>query len=288
MADGTVARLRVIEGIPHRVRGRTSSQPGNMSDRENRELSAPDACPAGIPPLARKRILGDIPVQADGSFYIKVPANTPIQLQALDSDGMALRTCSWIWAKNHEPRGCIGCHEDPELTPENRFVDAMRQPPIELTLAPERRRTVEFSRDIMPIIREKCSVPGCHDGPARGLDLRDGPAPAGEGIAQGCFNRAYVSLLEGFDADAVPYAGNEYVHPGEARTSFLIWTLFGRNTARPWDADRLNLGIEKMPPPGHDILTPEEIQMFIEWIDLGALWTSTSQATLDAQPGASR
>jgi hypothetical protein len=24
---------------------------------------------------------------------------------------MALRSCSWIWAKNHEPRGCIGCHE---------------------------------------------------------------------------------------------------------------------------------------------------------------------------------
>lgn len=284
MAAGTVARLRVIEGIAQRS---PVAADDSSPDEALRTLS-PDACPAGIPPLVQKRILGDIPVQPDGSFYIKVPADTPIQLQALDSDGMALRTCSWIWAKNHEPRGCIGCHEDPELAPENRLVDAMRQPPIELTLAPERRRTVEFSRDIMPIIREKCSVSGCHDGPTRSLDLSDGPAPASEGMAQGCFNRAYVSLLEGFDAEAAPYAGNEYVHPGQARTSFLIWALFGRNTARPWDTDRLDIGIERMPPPGHDILTPEEIRMFIEWIDLGALWTSASRSASDAEPGASR
>ena len=39
-----------------------------------------------------------------------------LQLQLLDSQGLALRTCSWIWAKNHEPRGCIGCHEPPDRT----------------------------------------------------------------------------------------------------------------------------------------------------------------------------
>jgi len=276
MAEGTVARLRVIEGIAHRA---TSV---------SRETLTTDACPSGIPPLARKRILGDIPVHSDGSFYIKVPANTPIQLQALDEEGMALRTCSWIWAKNHEPRGCIGCHEDPELTPENRFVDAMRQPPIELTLAPERRRTVEFGRDIMPIIEAKCSVPGCHDGPARLLDLSDGPAPAGESWGAGCFSRAYMSLLRGFDADAVPHAGGKYVHPGQARTSPLIWALYGHNTSRPWDATTLSIGIEKMPPSSHAPLTPEEIQAFIEWIDLGALWTSVSESTANAEPGARR
>ena len=56
-----------------------------------------------------------IAVEEDGSFNLEVPANTPIELQLLDDDGMALRRCGWIWAKNHEPRGCIGCHEDGEL-----------------------------------------------------------------------------------------------------------------------------------------------------------------------------
>ncbi len=288
MAGGTVARLRVIEGIPHRLGDGTSALPPDPSAAGGLRALNPDSCPAGIPPLVRKRFLGDIPVQADGSFYIKVPADTPIQLQALDSDGMALRTCSWIWAKNHEPRGCIGCHEDPELTPENRLVDAMRQPAIELTLAPERRRTVEFSRDIMPIIEAKCSVSGCHDGPARLLDLSDGPVPAAEGWGPGCFNLAYVNLLRGFDASAAPYAGSKYVHPGQARTSPLIWALYGRNTSRPWDATTLSIGIEKMPPSGHAPLTPEEIQAFVEWIDLGALWTSLSDPAIHSEPGAGR
>jgi hypothetical protein len=288
MADGTVARLRVIEGIAHRLVNDSSAQPENLSATGRLPATNPDNCPSGIPPLVRKRILGDIPVQPDGSFYIKIPADIPIQLQALDDEGMALRTCSWIWAKNHEPRGCIGCHEDPELTPENRLVDAMRQPAIELTLAPERRRTVEFNRDIMPIIEAKCSVPGCHDGPARLLDLSSGPAPASESWAPGCFNRAYASLLEGFDADATPYAGNKRVHPGQARTSPLIWALYGRNTSRPWDATTLSIGIERMPPVGHAPLTPEEIQAFVEWIDLGALWTSVPDPAIHSEPGAGR
>jgi len=288
MDDGTVARLRVIEGIAHRLAEDSPAPADDPSSAGDFRAMSPDSCPAGIPPLVRKRILGDIPVQSDGSFYIKVPANTPIQLQALDSEGMALRTCSWIWAKNHEPRGCIGCHEDPELTPENRLVEAMRKPPIELTLAPERRRTVEFSRDIMPIIQEKCSVQGCHDGPGRLLDLSDGPVPAGASWSAGCFNRAYVSLLRGFDADAAPHAGSKYVQPGQARTSPLMWALYGRNTSRPWDATTLSIGIERMPPSSHTPLSPEEIQAFIEWIDLGALWPSVSEPTTTSEPGAGK
>ena len=31
----------------------------------------------------------------------------------------------WIWAKNHESRGCIGCHEDGELAPDDRFAKAL-------------------------------------------------------------------------------------------------------------------------------------------------------------------
>jgi len=288
MAADTVTRLRVIEGLAHRVSETSAAAAGGASVEGALRAMRPDACPAGIPPVAQKRILGDIPVQPDGSFYIKVPANTPIQLQALDKEGMALRTCSWIWAKNHEPRGCIGCHEDPELTPENRLVEAMRHPAVELTLAPERRRTVEFGRDIMPIISAKCSVPGCHAGPSGLLDLSDDQAPAGEGFGAGCFNRAYTSLLRDFDPESAPYAGSKYVHPGQARTSPLIWALYGHNTSRPWDAATLSIGIEKMPPSSHAPLTPEEIQAFIEWIDLGALWTSSSEPAAGSEPGAGR
>jgi len=34
---------------------------------------------------------------------------------------------SWFWVMPMERRGCIGCHEDRELTPPNRHVFALRK-----------------------------------------------------------------------------------------------------------------------------------------------------------------
>ncbi len=264
---GTVARLRVLEGIPLRA----EDWPQDLA-------AAPESSAGftihGLPPLARRRMLGEIDVQPDGSFNIEVPANTHIELQILDRDGMALRTCTWIWAKNHEPRGCIGCHEDPELTPENLFMNALAGPSTPLTLPPARRRTVDFRRDVMPIIAAKC-LP-CHrqDGSPPRLD---GGPPRRDGgerfVARNLadnFNQAYIALLatEG-SGDASAY---RYVHPGRARTSPLIWHLFGRNTSRPWDETAVSEKV-KLIPPGESVpLTADERRTFVEWIDMGALW----------------
>ena len=105
----------------------------------------------------RKRLLGDLDLDDDGSFHLLVPPNTPIQLQIVDRDGMALRTSAWIWAKNKENRGCIGCHEDGERTPDNVFAKALGHDAADLMLPPERRRTVDFRRDIQPILTAKCA-----------------------------------------------------------------------------------------------------------------------------------
>ncbi|MCP5114790.1 MAG: hypothetical protein GY953_28510, partial [bacterium] len=98
---GTARRLRVIEGMPY-------ARPADD----------------GEAPQPGTRLLGEVDIEEDGSFNVRVPANIPIQLQLLDEHGMALRTCRWIWVRNKEPRGCIGCHEDGELTPENQFHKA--------------------------------------------------------------------------------------------------------------------------------------------------------------------
>lgn len=81
---------------------------------------------AGLP-IVEKQVLGELPLAPDGSFNLKIPANTPVQIHLLDDQGKTLRSCRWIWSRNHEPRGCIGCHEDGELTPENWFVDALKE-----------------------------------------------------------------------------------------------------------------------------------------------------------------
>jgi hypothetical protein len=79
-----------------------------------------------------RRLLGELDLEEDGSFNIQVPANTPIELQLIDSQGKALRSCRWLWVKNKENRGCIGCHEDGELTPENRLAKALTKPAVPL------------------------------------------------------------------------------------------------------------------------------------------------------------
>ena len=39
------------------------------------------------------------------SFQLTVPASTPIQLQLLDEQGIAVRSCGWIWARIIRRRG---------------------------------------------------------------------------------------------------------------------------------------------------------------------------------------
>jgi hypothetical protein len=250
LAPGTVKRLRVLEGVPAR------------NDLPNARGSSAN----GVSALAQRRILGEIDVEADGSFNIEIPANTPVELQTLDVDGMALRTCSWIWARNREPRGCIGCHEDGELTPENILVEAVTRPSVKLTLPAKQRRTVDFRRDIMPIIAGKCIR--CHDQDGSSPHLTDDPSPTTRANGKAYFNRSYESLLA---AGSRPGYG-KYVHPGKARTSPLIWHIFGRNTSRPWDNTFSQENIAQMPPKQHKALTEDEKRTFVEWIDMGALW----------------
>jgi len=218
---GEAVRLRVLEGIAVRTQN-------------------PKRKTQNFVPLAQRRILGEIDIDKDGSFNIEVPANTPIELQTLDADGMALRSCGWIWAKNHEPRGCIGCHEDGEMTPENVLASAVTHPSIKLTLPAQRRRTVDFQRDVMPIIAQKCAR--CHENSklkTQNLKLESG----------------------------------RYVDPGRARTSPLIWHIFGRNTCRPWDEtfSPQSATVDQMPPAGSATLTDDERRTFVEWIDMGGL-----------------
>jgi hypothetical protein len=176
------------------------------------------------------RILGEVPVEEDGSFNIRVPANIPIQLQLVDEDGLALRSCRWIWVRNREYRGCIGCHEDPELVPENRLAAALTHPSMNLTLPPERRRLISFGRDVAPLLTARCAGEACH------------------------------RRIEEFQA----------LITDSARTSPLVWRLYGRKTGRPWDTVSADGALAPMPPPGAAPLTEDERRTILEWIDLGA------------------
>ncbi|MCK5134952.1 MAG: hypothetical protein KAR19_04130 [Bacteroidales bacterium] len=97
--------------------------------------------------LGIDKSLGIVPVEEDGSVYLKVIADTPVRFQTLDEDGrIVYGPSAWIWLRPFERRGCVGCHEDPELSPEN-FVplSVKKQPvsiPVESTQEHEHSSTV--------------------------------------------------------------------------------------------------------------------------------------------------
>jgi hypothetical protein len=247
MPSGTVKRLRVLEGVPW------STDPAGSPAAEA---------------IAARRVLGEVAVGEDGSFNIEVPANTPIQLQTLDERGLALRSCAWIWAKNHESRGCIGCHEDGELVPDNGFAKALGNGSVVLCPPPRQRRTVDFRHDVLPILQSKCA--GCHGKGDSPLCVAETSAPAGDIRAA---RQVYERLLTPETASS-PYG--KYVQQGKARTSRLMWRLFGENTSRPWDRPVAEAKGKRMPPAGSESLTEKEQQVFVEWIDSGAMWDARS------------
>jgi hypothetical protein len=64
--------------------------------------------------------LGTAPVETDGSFFVKAPADQPIRFVLLDQKGTATRQeHGWFWIRRGEQRICVGCHTGPERAPEN-------------------------------------------------------------------------------------------------------------------------------------------------------------------------
>jgi Hydrazine synthase alpha subunit middle domain len=65
-------------------------------------------------------LLGRSHVEADGSFFLHVPSERPLQIELLDKSGNTVqREHSWFWMRQGEQRVCVGCHAGPERAPEN-------------------------------------------------------------------------------------------------------------------------------------------------------------------------
>jgi hypothetical protein len=256
--QGGVKRVRFIEGVV-----RTATESSGKGAAQG--------------PFIPRRLIGEAPVETDGSFNVIVPADTPLLLQTLDEHGLALGNCGWIWVKPKETRGCIGCHENPELTPENEFVLALRRFSTRLMPPPDQRRSVAFRQDVAPILQRSCATADCHGGFNTPLHLPLVASNQGERELL----QAYETLTAPAgkapkDAQAWPPVPGKYVDAGRARTSWLVWDLLGCNTSRPWDQEaKLPDGpprkVKMMPPAGKGLpLSDEELRTVIQWIDMGA------------------
>jgi hypothetical protein len=260
LQTGMVKRVRFIEGL---------LQPAPESPH----------APLSSKPFVPRRLVGEAPVEADGSFNVEVPADTPLLLQTLDERGLALGSCGWIWVKPKETRGCIGCHEDPERVPENEYVLALRRPSNRLTLPPEERRSVSLLKDVVPVLKARCAASDCHGGKKTPLHL---PLTA-ENPSERELQETYAALTAATSRKTTSpgLLPGKYVDAGRARTSWLMWQLLGTNTSRPWDRDHKLLvapagKIRPMPPPNSNLLSEQELRTMAQWIDLGAQYEAVT------------
>ena len=126
----------------------------------------------GDGPWEPLRVLGTVPVEADGSASFRVPANTPISVQPLDEKGAALQLMrSWFTAMPGETVSCVGCHESPSETPSVAVSMAAKRTPSEITPWYGPTRGFSFEREVQPVLQKYCV--GCHDGKPR----EDGKRP---------------------------------------------------------------------------------------------------------------
>lgn len=66
-------------------------------------------------------VTGTAPIESDGSFFVKTPADQPVRFALLDAKGAILRQeHGWFWIRRGEQRICVGCHAGPEHAPENQ------------------------------------------------------------------------------------------------------------------------------------------------------------------------
>jgi mono/diheme cytochrome c family protein len=148
-----------------------------------------------VPNWTPVRILGEVPIEEDGSAYFRVPADTPVYFQLLDENHMELRRMrSFISFQPGEQRSCVGCHETRAEAPGSRtFPLALTREPSVPVPPPWGDRPLSFLRDIQPIFDEHCV--GCHGGlhPAAGLDFSPGLTERGA-VPAFAANRAYDTI----------------------------------------------------------------------------------------------
>ncbi|MGA2352433.1 MAG: hypothetical protein ABSF70_18500 [Terracidiphilus sp.] len=80
--------------------------------------------------------MGTAPVETDGSFFVKTPADKPIRFALLDEKGAVVRQeHGWFWIRRGEQRICVGCHTGPERASENRVPAVLMRTttPVDLT-----------------------------------------------------------------------------------------------------------------------------------------------------------
>ncbi|MDR3228352.1 MAG: hypothetical protein LBT53_02910, partial [Puniceicoccales bacterium] len=295
---GVVKTLRVVALEYRAAHAFDGKNGGNAHERGGSGFSSRVTTPvaAGNGTWEVKHILGEVPVEADGSVYFEAPARTSLYFQLLDERGYVVQTMrSWTTLQPGETFGCVGCHEY------NTAPAARAGVPIALRKAPRRLAPTAYTHggisnadsylgvnrpkgfdkpagfsfplQVQPVLDKHCV--SCHDG-----------AGTGKGDLVNGIKKAKLDL----SARLGDVAGRQNEHPwrnnGRAySTAYLNLTNYGMpGKFTDWvDAEGVPLPLPaylngssksklmRFLEPTHNSvrLSTEEKRLVAAWIDLG-------------------
>jgi hypothetical protein len=264
-AEGVFLLQNVYEGLgdsvePGEIRAlRIMEQPAKFPVNESGPRAFEMTPVMGVRCYYRKRCLGVVPVESDGSACFTAPAFQELYFQALDAEGRAVQSMgSVVNLAPGEHQTCIGCHEDREsaVPSATSFPLAARKPPsTPASYAWGNDGNIAFPIVVQPVLDRHCVE--CHEGPtpdAR-LDL--------SGDRTRFFSTSYDNIWQRNLLFSIQLTNNDsQVIPPKAAWSF---------------ASKLADYIE---PSHYDVqLSPEEKERIYVWLDTNGNYYGTHERT---------
>ncbi|WP_162027751.1 MULTISPECIES: hypothetical protein [unclassified Lentimonas] len=201
-----------------------------------------------------KKILGTVPVEADGSAFFEVPADLFVYFQVLDENKRMLQSMrSGVIAQPGEMNGCIGCHEDrydaPQTDPSYTSMAFKRAPsPMDGWLG--EIRDFNYLRDVQPVFDMYC------------IECHDYGKEAGESLNLSrdltlVFNTSYMELHKKGMLNTVGGGPNDVLE------------------AKSWGSTQSRL-IKVLEEGHYDVeISPSAYERVVTWIDLNAPYYPT-------------
>jgi hypothetical protein len=137
--------------------------------------------------LMNKRVLGIVPVNADGSAMFEVPTEKFVFFQLLDKDGVMLQSMrSGTYVQPGEVNSCVGCHED-RLSAARAASGTVSTQSKQITTLTKPVKAYSYFDNVQPVWDKYCT--SCHnDDKPEGQKLN---LTGGTGLV---FNRSYSEL----------------------------------------------------------------------------------------------
>ena len=197
-----------------------------------------------------KKVLGTVPVDANGSACFKVPARVALQMQIIGEDGMAILTeKSFFYLQPGEKRSCVGCHESAGVTPPSGNAASERVPmTLKPGAGPQYKGGLSFMRTVQPVLDRYCI--SCH-----GLDEK----------------KKGVSLIHDGKMEW-PQSLQELVKRGNHRLGDRHYMWSGPNISRPYEYYASSNKVARMLLKNHGNVNMDRdsFMRVIEFLDLNA------------------